>query len=1490
MRAAAWLGVSLLALCAGPSVADGPKGGRVVHGQARIEAAPGRTTIRQTTRRAVIDWRSFDVDRGDDVTFDQPGRNAATLNRVLGAGPSAIAGSIHAPGTVVIQNEAGVLFTGSSRVEAGGLVATSQAADAVRFQRDGVLDLAGGGRGARVVNQGQLTVEGAGLAALVGGDVVNAGSIVAERGTVALAGGSRTTLDLTGDGMLRIAVEGATGSVANRGRLEADGGLVVLSAGEAARSLESAVNTSGVIRARSGVDRGGRIELIGRGNAGVRITGKLDAAGERRGGDVVVTGRSVTVGGDARISANGASGGNIRIGGDRQGEGSLRRARSLAVGTGARITADGATGPGGTVIAWSDGATWIDGRISATGGDGGFVETSGLGSLGLGSAASVDVGAGGAWLLDPRDVTIGDVVPAPAIGPGVIAPPPGSGAWTVSRVALQSALDAGSDVTVTTTQGGSHGNGDITVAKAFGWAGEGSLRLEAERDIAINAGVTTGGGFTAVAGRDLDIRADVTGTGAAPVSLVAGSGDLRLSRATGADLGVTTESGALTLTASQGDVTLKRLGGSGGGILVGSDSGALNISAGGMILVQGGAKDGQWVRVGSITSASDVTLAAPRIDVLGGTGAGSIGEVVAGAGGALSLTADRLDVRSWPNRSEAQVAAFDGAPLTLEAARQRWDGTVRSGTGLADGGDVRISGAITATVRPTFALAPDANFAFAATAPSGTASSYLSAHPLMISTTGTGSIGIDAPVFAERATLISQEMVRLGAGARIQVTAPQDALVIAAGRAFVNDAGTDALSAPRLDARWLIYLDRFDGVSGPLPGPREFDLYGRTFQSTPPALVGPRGNRVIYGERPTLTLSAAPARKTYGTSVALGYTASGLRPDDSLATALASGPVVVSAGVPVDAPAGSYPARVAATPSAQGYRLVVEGSRLTVDPAPLTVTALDATRLYGGADPAFAVRYDGLTAGDGSAALGGALSFSTAAGPSSPVGDYAVIPAGLVSGNYAISYLPGTLSVTPAALSIVAEDAARSYGSTNPAFGARYDGLVAGDRPGDLDGTLGFVTAATRSTAVGSYDVMPRGVASGNYAISYRPGTLSVTPAALSIVAEDATRSYGSTNPTFGARYEGLVAGDRPGDLDGTLGFVTAATRSTGVGSYDVMPRGVTSGNYAISFAPGRLSVTPAPLTVTAEATSRTYGADNPDFTARFTGFAPGEGIDDLHGRLGLTTTAANTSPVGTYAVMPGGLSGSNYAITFRPGTLAVQPAPLTVSALDAARGTGAANPPFQVRYSGFVLAESERDLGGRLAFATDAAPESAPGRYRVMPDGLIGGNYAIRYRGGWLSVAAAAPPQVAAPQRQGDLVTFRRGVPPLTPGDASFRTTVAESPPALGNPFALSYSLGEVIELTASGEPPAPGPSPAGAGTQGFVPAAGGVGSGDTQGFVAAAGGSAAGGGSAASGGGGGAGAAATGCAGSLGLGVTACARRSVRESYWTTVASGTP
>src|SRR5206468_5261364 len=103
------------------------------------------------------------------------------------------------------------------------------------------------------------------------------------------------------------------------------------------------------------------------------------------------------------------------------------------------------------------------------------------------------------------------------------------------------------------------------------------------------------------------------------------------------------------------------------------------------------------------------------------------------------------------------------------------------------------------------------------------------------------------------------------------------------------------------------------------------------------------------------------------------------------------------------------------------------------------------------------------------------------------------------------------------------------------------------------------------------------------------------------------------------------------------------------------------------------------------------------------------------------TTAATAASGVGAYDVTPGGLTSSNYTITFVKGTLDITKAALSVTA-DADTSTAAVdhftktygdpNPTFTVRYSGLVAADRPGSLGGTLAFTTAATAASGVGAY----------------------------------------------------------------------------------------------------------------------------------------------------------------------------------
>ncbi|HEY5580554.1 MAG TPA: filamentous hemagglutinin N-terminal domain-containing protein, partial [Rhodoferax sp.] len=206
-----------VALAFGGNAFAGPAGGVVAAGTASISTAAGNTTINQSTQNAAINWQSFNIASGEAVHFVQPNSSSVTLNRVLGADPSSILGSMTANGKVFLVNPNGVLFGKGSSVNVGGLVASTLNIADSDFMA-GNYKFSGTSNGA-VLNQGTINADG-GYVALLGANVANNGVISAKLGSVALAAGNAITLDIAGDGLLSVTVnQGAVNALVQNGGL-----------------------------------------------------------------------------------------------------------------------------------------------------------------------------------------------------------------------------------------------------------------------------------------------------------------------------------------------------------------------------------------------------------------------------------------------------------------------------------------------------------------------------------------------------------------------------------------------------------------------------------------------------------------------------------------------------------------------------------------------------------------------------------------------------------------------------------------------------------------------------------------------------------------------------------------------------------------------------------------------------------------------------------------------------------------------------------------------------------------------------------------------------------------------------------------------------------------------------------------------------------------------------------------------------------------------
>ncbi|HEV2394893.1 MAG TPA: MBG domain-containing protein [Verrucomicrobiae bacterium] len=439
-------------------------------------------------------------------------------------------------------------------------------------------------------------------------------------------------------------------------------------------------------------------------------------------------------------------------------------------------------------------------------------------------------------------------------------------------------------------------------------------------------------------------------------------------------------------------------------------------------------------------------------------------------------------------------------------------------------------------------------------------------------------------------------------------------------------------------------------------------------------------------------------------------------------------------------PVDPYPITpVLGTLSAANYSFVtfVSGT-LTIMPAPLTITANNQSKVYGAALPTLTVSYSGFVNGDTVASLTTAPSLSTVATASSGVGTYPITVGGALDANYSVTYSPGTLTITPAPLTITADNQSKVYGAALPTLTASYSGFVNGDRAASLTTAPSLSTTTTASSTVGTYPITASGAADANYNISYASGTLTVTPASLTITADNQSKVYGAALPTLTANYSGFVNGDSATSLTTAPTLSTTATASSAVGTYPITATGAADANYNISYAPGALTVTPASLTITANNQSKVYGAALPTLTASYSGFVNGDTVASLATAPTLSTTATASSAVGTYPITAAGAADANYNISYGPGTLTVTPASLTITANNQSKVYGAALPTLTASYSGLVNGDTASSLTTAPTLTTTGSASSPVGTYTVSATGAVDANYNISYVAGTLTVTAA--------------------------------------------------------------------------------------------------------------------------------------------------------
>jgi hypothetical protein len=334
----------------------------------------------------------------------------------------------------------------------------------------------------------------------------------------------------------------------------------------------------------------------------------------------------------------------------------------------------------------------------------------------------------------------------------------------------------------------------------------------------------------------------------------------------------------------------------------------------------------------------------------------------------------------------------------------------------------------------------------------------------------------------------------------------------------------------------------------------------------------------------------------------------------------------------------------------------------------------------------------------------------------------------------------GTVTITPAALTITASSPTSIYGSAVPAITPSYSGFVNSDTAASLTSAPVCSTTATSSKPVGSYATTCSGAVDANYTITYSGGTATITPAALTVKASSPTSIYGSAVPAITPSYSGFVNSDSAASLTSAPVCSTTATSSKPVGTYPTSCSGAVDGNYTITYVGGTETTSPASLLVTASSPTSIYGSVVPAITPSYSGFVNSDTAASLTSAPVCSTTAKSTSPVGTYPSSCSGAVDANYTITYAGGTATIGKASLGIAASSSTSVYGTTVPVVTASYTGFVNGDSAASLTSAPVCSTAATSSKPVGSYATSCSGAADGNYTITYSGGTATITPATP------------------------------------------------------------------------------------------------------------------------------------------------------
>jgi len=1220
------------------AAADLPTGGQIVGGTGSISQSGQVMTINQSSAKMAADWQSFNIGAGNTVNFVQPSASSVALNRVLGSDVSVIQGALNANGQVFLINPNGVLFTPTAQVNVGGLIASTLNLSTADFMA-GSYKFEGSSSNA-IINQGRITAAGSGgkggTIALIAAKITNTGTLTANQGNVLLGAGSKVTLDLGGPVKLQVEQGAIDALIEQGGAVRANGGLVYLTAKAAGDLVSTVINHTGVTEAQTlATGEKGQIYLLG-GMESDRIVvgGKLDAS-----------------------APNGGNGGFIET-----------SAARVNIADGIQITTAAASGTTGQWL-----IDPVDISIAASGGN--------------------VTGSTLATALQSTSVTLDTAGAGTCTGAACSALTGTSGDIFVNDNI--NVVNGSADTTLTLKA-----NRDIVMSEGKSISRTGSFKLNtifwADSD-ATGGGVITTGNANSASSTGTSISSnggDIT---------LGGGSNLATGYAKGRSSGIPTGMGVLlagtALDSGGGNIVIRGEGaevGSGGNVHGVWMRGGTSINSGtGTIEIIGKSPSTTGYRNGVITDDGQT------VQILSASTSATAIQINGDASTTVTTGVDNccaFGVFFWKGTLLAATGAGGGIAINGQG------GTVSAGGGggglqfevgsyiLANSGPISLTGAKgTGSVYEDIVINGMVGFASSLNSPlNGTAS------PVIASSS---NISLTADSLSNTRVFTSA-----GAAGAIQSTGTLTIAPRTSGKALsvqtVNPGGTGVWINPTsMFGADGLFKTGFTKLVFGSTTTGDITLNNYTFDNDTELNTG--GNAVLGATTiatKTLTVNMTGSGTITNTG-AVAVSKLNLNGSTSAATLANTSNAIgtLAANVASLALVNSSALTIGTVGAANGVTAtgIVDIATLSGD---LTVaqnvttsnTSATAISLNAGKSTAAGTSTGGHIVLSGSPVIsvgsGGSTTLMTGS-VSESTGLTALVGSGTgrfrynsdeVATNYSSALVSGLNAIyreKPVIFNVTPGAATSLYGNAPSVAGvtgtvSATGPYVNGDTTSTTTGTASFTTTALSTSNVGNYNIAyatglinslgygfaDAAASTGEYSISQRPVT---------VTASNQSRNYGNANPSSGA--VALTSGSLVNSNTlSTATLSTTATATTAAGQMAALtPSAQTfsagsAGNYAITYTDGTLTIDQRPITVTADAKTKTVGATDPVLTYTAEAAAGNRGLvagETLSGSL----SRVSGENMGSFAIQQGTLTDTNnasYALTFIAANLEITPAP----------------------------------------------------------------------------------------------------------------------------------------------------------------------------------------------------------------------------------------